>query len=113
MNLILIVLVAFAFSAAGIAGGQVVAVPTEVIHCGASTFVDNKKLKLDCRTLAAVEDSARDMVATSQTPGLAIAVLAGDRIILSAGFGLANLEAGSPVTPATVFPIYSVTKAFT
>jgi len=45
-------------------------------------------------------------------PGLAIGVLHGDAVGLAAA-GLANVETGQPVTPATRFRIGSVTKPFT
>jgi len=46
-------------------------------------------------------------------PGLALAVLNHGRVIKSAGFGIANLEAGSRVTPHSVFDLASLTKPFT
>jgi CubicO group peptidase (beta-lactamase class C family) len=47
------------------------------------------------------------------TPGLAVAVVVGDSVVLSRGFGLADVERRRPVTPRTRFYIASVTKAFT
>jgi CubicO group peptidase (beta-lactamase class C family) len=46
-------------------------------------------------------------------PGLALAVVAGDEVVLERGYGKRDLEAGRPVTPATLFAIGSTTKAFT
>lgn len=46
-------------------------------------------------------------------PGMAVAVVKGDQIVLAEGFGLADLEAKRPVTPKTVFAVGSTTKAFT
>ncbi|MCH8274362.1 MAG: serine hydrolase [Armatimonadetes bacterium] len=46
-------------------------------------------------------------------PGLAIAVVKGDKIILARGLGLADVENKKPVTPETIFAIGSSTKAFT
>lgn len=46
-------------------------------------------------------------------PGLAVAVVAGDEVVLSRGFGFRDLEAKLPVTPETVFAIGSSTKAMT
>lgn len=45
--------------------------------------------------------------------GLSIAVVKDDKVIYSKGFGYRNLEKKLPVTTNTVFPIGSVTKAFT
>jgi CubicO group peptidase (beta-lactamase class C family) len=45
-------------------------------------------------------------------PGLAVAVVKDDQVILCEGFGLRNIEDDLPVTPDTLFPIASCTKAF-
>lgn len=49
----------------------------------------------------------------SGTPGAAIAVISGDRVIFAKGFGVANVETQAPVTPYTLFQIGSITKTFT
>lgn len=49
----------------------------------------------------------------SQTPGMAIAVISGDRVLFAGGFGVASLETQAPVTPDTLFQIGSITKTFT
>ena len=49
----------------------------------------------------------------SKKPGAAVAVVKGDSIIFSKGYGSANLEYGLPVSPTTVFHIASVSKQFT
>jgi CubicO group peptidase (beta-lactamase class C family) len=49
----------------------------------------------------------------TNTPGAAIAVVSGDRVIFSKGFGVSNVETGSPVTPDMAFRIGSITKMFT
>jgi CubicO group peptidase (beta-lactamase class C family) len=46
-------------------------------------------------------------------PGMAMAVVQGDELIYSHGFGSADLESSKPVTPETLFAIGSSTKAFT
>jgi len=45
--------------------------------------------------------------------GMAIAVVKDDQIVLARGFGMADVEAETPVTPETLFAIGSSTKAFT
>ncbi|HKP73543.1 MAG TPA: serine hydrolase, partial [Pyrinomonadaceae bacterium] len=47
------------------------------------------------------------------TPGLAVAVVRGDRVIFARGFGYRDLKAKLPVTPQTAFYIASTTKSFT
>ena len=46
-------------------------------------------------------------------PGMAIAVVKDGKVILSRGFGLADVAKKKPVTPETIFAIGSTTKAFT
>lgn len=46
-------------------------------------------------------------------PGLAIAVVKDDALILARGFGLADIEQEIPVEPTTLFAVGSTTKAFT
>jgi CubicO group peptidase (beta-lactamase class C family) len=46
-------------------------------------------------------------------PGLALAIVRDDELVLARGFGLADIEHGRGVTPETVFAIGSTSKAFT
>jgi CubicO group peptidase (beta-lactamase class C family) len=46
-------------------------------------------------------------------PGFAIAIVKDGDVILSKGFGLADIETNTPVTPKSLFAIGSTTKAFT
>jgi CubicO group peptidase (beta-lactamase class C family) len=50
---------------------------------------------------------------THHIPGMAIAVVKDDEVILTHGFGIASIEKETPVTPETIFAIGSATKAFT
>lgn len=50
---------------------------------------------------------------TAASPGCALAVLEGDELRYARGYGVANLETGSPVTAGTVFDIGSLAKQFT
>jgi len=50
---------------------------------------------------------------THQVPGMAIAVVKDDEVVLAHGFGMASVEKETPVTPETIFAIGSSTKAFT
>jgi CubicO group peptidase (beta-lactamase class C family) len=50
---------------------------------------------------------------TLHVPGMAIAVVKDDEVILTYGFGIASVEKETPVTPETIFAIGSSTKAFT
>lgn len=50
---------------------------------------------------------------THHVPGMAIAVVMDDEVVLTHGFGLADVEEETPVTAETIFAIGSATKAFT
>lgn len=47
------------------------------------------------------------------SPGCALAVLRDGRIIYERGYGQATLEYDSPITPATIFHVASISKQFT
>jgi CubicO group peptidase (beta-lactamase class C family) len=48
-----------------------------------------------------------------ESPGCAVGVMREGKLILARGYGLANLEHGVPIMPATVFDIASASKQFT
>ena len=52
-------------------------------------------------------------VAGKESPGTAILIQQGGKILLNKGYGMANLEHQIPITPNTVFDLASVSKQFT
>jgi CubicO group peptidase (beta-lactamase class C family) len=60
-----------------------------------------------------VEAQARKMVADKLVPGVSICARRHGATVFCKGFGLANIETATPVTPASVFHIGSITKQFT
>lgn len=50
---------------------------------------------------------------SAASPGLVVAVVRDGKVLLSKGYGLANLEYRVPITPSTVFDVASVSKQFT
>ena len=79
-------------------------------------------LSLPClATAAATLDEANELARQSiqrtmkeqRIPGLQIAIIKDDRVVLSESYGLANVENHVPVTGTTLFPINSATKSFT
>lgn len=66
---------------------------------------------------AAAPDVAAELAAalreSAGLPGLSVAVGVGDRVVWSAGFGVANLETPAPVTAETRFRCASVSKVVT
>lgn len=71
---------------------------------------------LDAATQALV-DSARAIVeaevASARLPGLSIAVAVDGEVVWAEGFGLADVESGTPVTTASKFRVGSVSKPYT
>lgn len=49
----------------------------------------------------------------TNTPGAAVGIVKGDRILFSKGFGVSNIETGIPIRPEFLFRIGSITKLFT
>jgi CubicO group peptidase (beta-lactamase class C family) len=62
---------------------------------------------------ADVDALLADALKQWQIPGLAVAVVHGDEVIYLKGHGVREKGRADPVTPDTVFPIASLTKAFT
>ena len=62
---------------------------------------------------ADIRRAIADVTAKQQNVGLSVAIRRDGRIVLSEGFGFASLEDSIRVTPRTLFPVASVTKAFT
>ena len=63
--------------------------------------------------LEGFEDFVHSVIEGWKVPGAAIAIIKDGEIVLSRGFGLRNVAEGLEVTPETLFPIASCTKAFT
>jgi CubicO group peptidase (beta-lactamase class C family) len=60
-----------------------------------------------------VEGAARQALATSTTPGLAVALVHHGQVVWEAGYGLADPATGQPVTAATRFQAASLSKPVT
>ena len=60
-----------------------------------------------------VGDFIHSEMARRHIPGLALAVVQNGEVVKIAGYGLADVELGVPVTPQSVFQIQSVTKTMT
>jgi CubicO group peptidase (beta-lactamase class C family) len=58
-------------------------------------------------------DSLFSQWARTSSPGCAVGIVRNDSLIFSKGYGMANLEYGVPITPATIFHMASVSKQFT
>ena len=62
---------------------------------------------------AAVDRIVADTMTAWQTPGMAVAIVVDDKVVLARGYGIEEVGATRPVTPDTLFEIASTTKAFT
>ena len=62
---------------------------------------------------ASVDRFVQATMSEQKVPGVAVAVLRNGEVIVSKGYGLANVEHKVPVTPATIFQLGSVGKMFT
>jgi CubicO group peptidase (beta-lactamase class C family) len=63
--------------------------------------------------LAGLDHFADSVLQEFHVAGFAVAVVQGNRMIYAKGFGYRDYDKKLPVTPHTVFPIASCTKAFT
>ena len=64
-------------------------------------------------SLAAIDRYVRGEVRRQRIPGVSIAVLRGNRVVLARGYGYANLEHRVPATDSTVYQSGSLGKQFT
>ncbi len=62
---------------------------------------------------ANIDHDIEDAMQTEHLPGIAVGILHRDAIIFAKGYGFANVESRTSVTPDTVFRIGSITKPFT
>lgn len=70
-------------------------------------------VKARATDLAAIERTVRAELRSTHTPGAAVTVIVGGRVVYSEGFGLANVDTGARVTPSTLFRLGSSTKMLT
>jgi CubicO group peptidase (beta-lactamase class C family) len=62
---------------------------------------------------ASIERVALEELQATKTPGAAVAVVLGDQVVFSHGYGVASVETGAPITPGMLFRLGSTTKMFT
>lgn len=59
-----------------------------------------------------VDDYIKKAMEESKIPGLSLAVLKNGKVIKAAGYGVSDLETGTPATPKTVYKAASISKQF-
>jgi CubicO group peptidase (beta-lactamase class C family) len=62
---------------------------------------------------AAIDRTVQEAMRYWQVPGVAVAIVRDDAVIYLKGFGVKEIGKKDPVTPDTLFPLASCTKAFT
>jgi CubicO group peptidase (beta-lactamase class C family) len=67
----------------------------------------------DTAPFDAIVEVARRELQETRTPGAALALVEGDRVVFSAGVGVADVETGAPLRPEMLFRLGSTTKMFT
>src|SRR5512132_96489 len=58
-------------------------------------------------------DHVFDAWRSTDSPGCAVGVSRNGHVVYERGYGMANLETGTPITPASIFHVASVSKQFT
>ena len=82
---------------------------------GAARAAESAPAGLDARLQAVIpslETYVADGMKAFDVPGLAIGIVAGDRLVYAKGFGVRSRTGGMPVDAKTVFQIGSTTKGF-
>jgi CubicO group peptidase (beta-lactamase class C family) len=83
-----------------------------LIACG-SHAADGPAAAPSPGPIAAKVDALFAEWAKPDSPGCAVAVVRGGRVLYAKGYGMADLEHNVPITPRTVFYVGSVSKQFT
>lgn len=83
----------------------VLAILAGVNVIGSQTFAPDK--------LAEIEKAIEAEMNATKTPGAAVAIISGDKVIFAKGFGSVSAEGGQAVTADTLFRMGSTTKMFT
>jgi len=65
------------------------------------------------RTIEKLDEFYKRAVQEWNVPGMAVAIVKDDSVVLAKGYGLKNINTGEEVNASTLFPIASITKSFT
>src|SRR6185436_10374477 len=68
--------------------------------------------KAEAPPMEAINQFIEAQMRKQQIPGLSLAVVKDGKLLLTHGYGLADVENNVPATPETVFQIQSITKMF-
>ena len=79
---------------------------------GAASAAAGEPSAVSGERIARFERRLEELRAHSRIPGMSAAIAAGDRIVWTKGFGLADVASGRAASPDTVYHLASVTKPF-
>src|SRR3954463_469738 len=65
------------------------------------------------QALSGIDEVIEQALKTFQVPGVTVAVVVGDEVVLAKGYGLRDVDKKLPMTAETQMPIASITKQFT
>jgi len=79
-----------------------------LLYISPSSFAQQKTINF-----SELEATVNEELKATNIPGAAVAVVIGDRVVFAKGFGVSDIETGTPVNPDTLFRIASTTKMLT
>lgn len=77
---------------------------------GETSAVSESHARIE-RAIAGIDANARELMARSGVPGMAIAVVYDGKLVFIKGYGVRNTATKQPITPDTVFELASVSKS--
>jgi CubicO group peptidase (beta-lactamase class C family) len=77
---------------------------------GSDEIIEHSSIPVDFSQL---DKTVMDELKEKDVPGASLAIVSGNEVIYSKGYGVADIETNSSVTPDTLFRIASTTKIFT
>lgn len=89
------------------------AVPFVAVAIVASGCSATPRVAAATASFANVDSAVAVELRQTRTPGIAVSIVAGDRVVYAKGYGNSATQGGVPVTPNTIFRIASVTKILT
>ena len=92
---------------------QSFAVATALSLLSATTAACQSRAASPPDTTTRAVDRVFDAWRSTDGPGCAVGVSRNNRVVYERGYGMANLETGTPITPASIFHVASVSKQFT
>ncbi len=74
---------------------------------------DSKEAPKPAASLEELDKRLADTFTKAKVPGVSVTIIEGGQIVLTKGYGYADLKTKKPVTPETVFRAGSISKSFT